>query len=262
MDDPGSLPRYLQLLWGAEPDGRRGPRPGQTIQGIGDAAVAIADEDGLDAVSMKAVAGRLGMTTMSLYRYLDAKEDLYAVMMDRGYGPPPARLATRGGWRTRLEAWGRGIAAGLVAHPWMVRVPVTAPPVTPNVLAWTERGLLALAPSPLTEQEKLSSMLVVDGYVRQHVNQSVLMGLIGSGSGGAGAAGAAGAAPTAGPTGGAGAAPPGWPVLTFADADRFPLLRRASPAVVDDDGDFFTEELTFGLRLILDGVAALVARRS
>jgi hypothetical protein len=63
-------------------------------------------------------------------------------------------------------------------------------------------------------------MLVVDGYVRQHVNQSVLMGLVGSGAG------------AAGPTGAAGAAPPGWPVLTFADADRFPLLRKASPAAL------------------------------
>jgi AcrR family transcriptional regulator len=241
VDETADLPRYLQLLWGAEPEGRRGPRPGQTIGGIGDAAVAIADELGLDAVSMKAVAGRLGMTTMSLYRYVDAKEELYAVMMDRGYGPPPAGLATRGGWRTRLEAWGRGIAAGLVAHPWMVQVPVTSPPVTPNVLAWTERGLLALEPSPLTEQEKLSSMLVVDGYVRQHVSQSVVMGFVGS----------AAAAPS-----------PAWPVLAVADPARFPLLRTAAPAIEDDDGDFFAEELTFGLGLILDGVAALVARRS
>lgn len=241
MDDAPDLPRYLQLLWGAEADGRRGPRPGQTIEGIGDAAVAIADRHGLDAVSMKAVAERLGMTTMSLYRYVDAKDELYAVMMDRGYGPPPARLATRGGWRTRLEAWGRGIAANLVAHPWMVQVPITSPPVTPNVLAWTERGLRALSPSPLTEQEKLSSMLVVDGYVRQHVGQSLVMGFLGTG---------------------ATAEPPGWPVLAVADPDRFPYLLAASPAIEGDGGDFFDEELTFGLGLILDGVAALVARRS
>ena len=44
------LPRYLQLLWGREPEGRRGPKPGRTIEGIGAAAVAIADREGLEAV--------------------------------------------------------------------------------------------------------------------------------------------------------------------------------------------------------------------
>lgn len=239
MDDTQDLPRYLQLIWGTEPEGRRGPRPGQTIEGIGDAAVALADEGGLEVVSMKAVAQQLGMTTMSLYRYVDAKDELYAVMMDRAYGLPPARLATRGGWRTRLDAWGRGIADTLVAHPWMVRVPITDPPVTPNVLAWTERGLHALSPSPLTEQEKLSSMLVVDGYVRQHVTQSIAMGFVGRSE-----------------------RPHNWPVLSFADPARFPHLLAASPALEDDDGDFFTQELDFGLGLVLDGIATLVARRS
>ena len=62
------LPRYLQLLWGRESAGRRGPKPGRTIQEIGAAAVAIADAQGLGAVSMKSVATALGLTTMSLYR--------------------------------------------------------------------------------------------------------------------------------------------------------------------------------------------------
>lgn len=239
VDETPDLPRYLQLLWGTEPDGRRGPRPGQTIEGIGDAAVALADEGGLDGVSMKAVAQRLGMTTMSLYRYVDAKDELYAVMLDRAYGTPPARLATRGGWRTRLEAWARAIGDVLLSHPWMVRVAVTDPPVTPNVLSWTERGLHALAPSPLTEQEKLSSLLVVDGYVRQHVTQSVAMGFVGRGD-----------------------QPHSWPVLSVAEPERFPHLLAASPAIEDDGGDFFTEELDFGLGLVLDGIAALVTRRS
>lgn len=259
------LPRYLQLLWGVEPSGRRGPRPSLTIEAIADVAVRLADEGGLEAVSMKAVADELGMTTMSLYRYVDAKDDLYAVMLDRAYGSPPARLAARGGWRTRLDAWARAITAQLLAHPWVVTVPMTSPPMTPQVLSWTDRGLLALSPTRLTEQEKLSSLLVVDGFVRQHVTQSLTLGLAGPRArdgGGSGSSGGSGSGGSSG-SGDAEAAEPSWPapVVGLIGADRFPYLVAATPQLLDDEGDFFTEELDFGLRVVLDGIAALVARR-
>ena len=80
MTEP-ELPRYLQLLWDREPEGRRGPKPGRTIQEIGAAGVVVADRDGLDGVSMKSVAAELGMTPMSLYRYVDSKEQLLEVML-------------------------------------------------------------------------------------------------------------------------------------------------------------------------------------
>jgi AcrR family transcriptional regulator len=177
VTDP-ELPRHLRLLW-ALPETRRGPRPRQTIQGIGAAAVALADAEGLAAVSMKAVAEALGMTTMSLYRYLDAKEDLYEVMLDQAYGPPlpPDELGARADWRSRLSGWAHALAGALLAHPWIVEVPMSSPPTTPNVLGWTDLGVAAL-----------------------------------SGTG------------------------------------------------LEDDGDFYTEELEFGLGVVLDGIAALVDR--
>ena len=86
------LPRYLQLLWAREPSGRRGPKPGHTIEQIGAAAAAIADGHGLAAVSMKRVAEAIGLTTMSLYRYVDSKAELDAVMLDTAYGDPDMRI--------------------------------------------------------------------------------------------------------------------------------------------------------------------------
>ena len=99
------LPRYLQLLWDREPEGRRGPKPGRSITEIGAAAGAIADADGLDAVSMKSVAAAVGFTTMSLYRYVDSKDELYAVMIDVAYGPPDLRYERGEGWRERMARW-------------------------------------------------------------------------------------------------------------------------------------------------------------
>ena len=156
-------------MWGVERAGRRGPKPGLTIQQIGTAAVAVADLDGLDGVSMKAVAQTLGVTTMSLYRYVDSKDDLYAVMLDTAYGPPDMSVTARGAWRGRLERWARAVAARRLDHPWSVTVPLKEPPATPNTAGWTECGLQAFQPTNLTAQQRFSSLLLIDGFVQQHV---------------------------------------------------------------------------------------------
>jgi AcrR family transcriptional regulator len=234
------LPRYLQLLWDREEGGRRGPRPTHTIEGIGDAAVAIADREGLAAVSMKAVAEALGLSSMSLYRYLDSKDDLYAVMVDRAYGTADPQLTSRGSWRTRLEAWARATAAGRLAHPWIVEVPMSRPPLTPNVLSWTDCGLGAFDGVPLSAQQKLSSLLVVDGFVHNHVRQAMQMGLIGA---------------TPEQTEEYGASMAG-----LVEPSRLPFLHQAMSALRDDD-DFYETELAFGLALLLDGISALIERQ-
>jgi AcrR family transcriptional regulator len=234
------LPRYLQLLWGVETPGRRGPKPGQSIESIGQAAVRIADADGLDAVSMKAVAHEVGMTTMSLYRYLDAKDELYEVMLHCAYGRPDPGLTARGSWRRRLERWCLAIADLVIAHPWTVQVPLTGPPRTPNALRWTDAGLRALAPTNLTEKQKLSALLTADGYVRSHVAQSLQIGAVGP----------------------AGSEQVQWDIGGLLDEATFPALVAAAPALAADDDDFFTEELAFGLTLVLDGIERLVDRNA
>lgn len=237
--DDLQLPRYLQLLWDREPAGRRGPKPGRTIQEIGGAGVVVADRDGLDGVSMKAVAAQLGMTPMSLYRYVDSKEQLLEVMLDAAYGPADPAIVSSGPWRERLTRWAWALADALVRHPWISATPMTSPPLSPNIIGWTEAGARSFEGMALTNQQKMSSLLVVDGYVRSHVAMSVTMGFTGDGS------------------------PATDPYLTFLpmllDAERFPALLAASPAIMDedDDEDFFRDEMRFGLDLILDGIEAL-----
>ncbi|NED67083.1 helix-turn-helix transcriptional regulator, partial [Streptomyces sp. SID10244] len=92
---------------------RRGPRPTLSVRDIGVAAVAIADEHGVEAASMKAIAATLGLTTMSLYRYVDSKDDVVEVMVDTAYGPADPGLTSTGTWRERLTAWALAAAAGL-----------------------------------------------------------------------------------------------------------------------------------------------------
>lgn len=245
MADPAPLPRYLQLLWGREPAGRRGPKPGRDIEDIGRAAVDIADSHGLEGVSMKAVAESIGFTSMSLYRYLDSKEELYAVMLEVAYGPPDLSLVADGTWREQLERWARALVAALVEHPWISHVPLTSPPVTPHVLGWTDAGARALAGTSLSEQQKLSSLLVVDGYVRSHVRMSLSMGVVGL------------TEPAQ-----SGVESYGATLRLLINPTQFPALLAATPELEGKEEDFFESELTFGLDLVLDGIQELIDRRS
>jgi AcrR family transcriptional regulator len=243
--DP-ELPRYVQLLWDREPAGRRGPKPRVSIEQIGNAAAELADRDGFDAVSMKAVADGLGMTAMSLYRYVDSKDDLVDLMLNVGYGEPDMSWTSGVGWRAGLDRWAREIAARLVARPWMIAAHAASSraPLGPNVLLWEECGLAAFDGVDLPETAKLSSMLLLDGFVRSHVAQSIQLGQAGDDF------------------------DPTQPhedryhvfVGQLVTPDRFPLLTAAAAAAAADHTEFYGGELDFGIGVILDGLAAKIER--
>jgi AcrR family transcriptional regulator len=234
------VPRALRALWGEDPAVRRGPKPTLSVVAIAEAAIAVADAEGLGAVSMAAVAKRLGFTTMSLYRYVDSKDDLQLVMVDVALGPPPA-LDGRRGWRRRITAWAHEEYARLVAHPWVLDVPFDTPPVGPNALAWMDCGLRILGRSGLESQQAASALLLVDGYVR---SQTALAHQYGD--------------------------PDGtrlWAeqVRALVDPETLPSLAAALAAGVFDDSSagrdrFPGEEFEFGLGLVLDGIAVLAER--
>jgi AcrR family transcriptional regulator len=155
------LPRAIALAWGVAAHPTRGPKRELSIERIVDAAIEIADEGGLAAVSMASVAAKLGFTPMSLYRYVSAKDDLVLLMQERGIGVPPEELAEAAGWRDGLERWGRAMARLYVEHPWLLDIPITGIGVTPNNLAWLDAALGILEPAPLGANAKLSVVLAL-----------------------------------------------------------------------------------------------------
>lgn len=113
------------------------------------AAIAIADAEGLAALSMRAVAARLETATMSPYRYVGGKDDLVLLMADTVFAEfAPRRHAAGsgpGGWRERLEQGARALWALHRAHPWLAHTgPLTRPLVLPNLVAYSEWMLGAL----------------------------------------------------------------------------------------------------------------------
>ena len=76
-----------------------------------DAAIRVADTEGLDAVSMGRVAAELGAAPMSLYRHVSAKEELLTPMVDAAWGDSPDPLAAGEGWRVGLSRWAWALRA-------------------------------------------------------------------------------------------------------------------------------------------------------
>ncbi|MEU9255686.1 TetR/AcrR family transcriptional regulator [Streptomyces sp. NPDC048270] len=170
------LPASLEMAWGLRERPGKGPRPTLTLTRIVDAAVALAAGEGMDAVSMGRVAKELGVSTMSLYRYVTAKEELYILMADAGVGAPPEAAGGEGRtWRELLSEWAYAQRAVLMANTWILRIPLTAAPVSPNQLAWMERGLAALADTGLDEGEKISTIILIGGLVRNEATMAADM---------------------------------------------------------------------------------------
>jgi AcrR family transcriptional regulator len=246
------LPASIEAAWGRRERPSKGPRPGLSLERIVDAAVQLAASDGLEAVSMSRVAAELGSSTMSLYRYVAAKDELLAlmadaVMVDAVPGTSPAPPDADENWRAGLSRWAWSYHRVLRRHPWVLRIPISAPPVTPNLTAWLEAGLRTLRETGLTEPEKLSVMLLLSGFVR---NEATLAADIGAASAPAGATEQQ--------------IMPHWGQLlaSLTDAEQFPALHAALASEAFDQDDDPDDEFVFGLERILDGIAALVRTRT
>ncbi|MFF2779691.1 TetR/AcrR family transcriptional regulator [Streptomyces sp. NPDC058052] len=160
----------LDLLWGTGERPSRGPRPGLTLDRIVGAAVALADAEGLDAVSMRRVAGELGVGTMSLYRYVPGKTELLDLMLDRVQGEslPDGPVEPPAHWREAVEALARGHLALYRAHPWLLKVNEARSLLGPNTLRGFELCLTGLTGPHglgLSDPQTLAVIVTVQSFV-------------------------------------------------------------------------------------------------
>lgn len=247
-DDNGTgLPASIEAAWGRRGRPAKGPKPGLSLARIVETAVKIAGADDLAAVSMGRVAAELGTSAMSLYRYLGAKDELLALMVDAAVGTPQPPPTPDEGWRAGLARFAWTYRAALYRHPWSLRVPISGPPVTPNQIAWLEDGLRSLRNTGLVETEKVSAILLLSGFVR---NEAMLTADI------------AAAGRAAGSTAQAVMPEYGRLLARLTDAALFPALHAAIAAGVFAAADDADAEFVFGLERILDGLGALVQARA
>jgi AcrR family transcriptional regulator len=155
-------PRTLALLW--RPVDEPSPRTGLTVRRIVEAAIEIADADGLRAVTIRKVADALGVGAMSLYTYVPGKDELVFLMIEAVIGELSPESGAEG-WRARLEEIARSYWALHRRHPWLVEVSVTRPVVGPNGMDWYEHELSLVDGIGLDELE----MNAVVELLRRHV---------------------------------------------------------------------------------------------
>ncbi|QEU95396.1 TetR/AcrR family transcriptional regulator [Streptomyces kanamyceticus] len=159
-----------EVIWARPERAGRGPKPAYSRADIAAAAVRIADADGIDAVSMRRVAGELGCGTMSLYNYVPRKEDLYELMVDAvsaDYELPAGPGAAD--WRAEILALARQTRDMMRRHPWLARVMSPLYGCSPNALRFLEHCLGALEGLDAPSGTKMELIGMVNGSVMTYV---------------------------------------------------------------------------------------------
>lgn len=248
--------RTLELLWGTRPTSGLGRRPGLSLERIVVAAVDVADSDGLESLSMRKVADRLGVGAMSLYRHVRDKAELLDLMIDRVLAEVRydereqlgrSSGVDRAGWRSSLERVARTNRALYERHPWLLALVAHRPPLGPGVIGKYDAELYAVDGVGLEDVEMDLVLTLVLGYVRDATASLLAWRSLPESSGQADAE---------------------WwaqlePHLARVLGDRYAMAVRVGTASsAQYDGVHDAERAwEFGLQRILDGVESFVRRR-
>ena len=272
----------------------RGSRPGRglSLDRIVTATLELVDEQGIGAATMRAVSSRLGVRSMSLYRYVQDRDELFDAVVERIVNEladdPEVQLRPVDGWRPYLAGMAHGVRRYARAHPHAFPLVATRPPAAPWVnpplrsLRWVEAMLTGLAREGFSDEQVLFTYRTFNSFLLGYLLlETSAMALRdpkpGDGSftgtdtisdDGGGSAGQAAAGPVIGglsPVRSAGQrealqdADSPRELLDPADgidARRFPTVYRLAAGLAQDrwDGEFET-----GLEDMLDRIAAFVA---
>jgi AcrR family transcriptional regulator len=235
--DP-ALRRRSQLLWEDRTPATRGPKAGLTPEEVVQAAIEIADEEGLAAVTMHAVAAKVGLTTMAIYRYFPNKEALLDAIIDAGMGLPPPPTEPRNDWRSEVTRWAHAKRAMLIARPWLAELPFIAAPHGPNWLSWLEAVADALSRTGITGVLVGQMLSIVDGYTRGASDTAISLARAHR----------------------SGTSTEQWAAAVGADLGRaigdarFPAFAAVLTAPLDGKPWTMDESFDFGLQRVLDGI--------
>lgn len=242
--------RTLALLWGAHP---RTGRSGLNVQKIVDVATPLADEHGLDAVTMRRVAEHLKVGTMSLYTHIPGRPELLELMIDRVHGElyasPDEPAHQSGGWRQALKFIAERNWSLLTRHPWLLDVAGVRPVLGPNTTLKYEAELRPLDGIGLSDVEMDAVLNLLLTHVESSARVAIHQARIQQDSGMSDSEWWSVNAPL---------------LERLMDQRRFPVASRVGQAAGEAHGSAFSAQhtLQFGLERILDGVEALLHSRS
>lgn len=157
--------RRLSLLWSSQTEEGRS---GLTVKAIVSAAMEIADTDGIDALSMRSVAEKLGAGTMSLYTHVPGKSELIDLMLDTAYGKLYASVeepVRHGEWRDGVRFIAQRNWELYLLHPWMLQIPLGRPVLGPHATLKYEAELRPLDGIGLSDIEMDATLTLILTHV-------------------------------------------------------------------------------------------------
>lgn len=240
--------KSLQLLWGRVEAPRRGPKSRVSVADLVQAAVRIADAEGIDAVSTRRVAEAVGISPMSFYTHIPDKSVLVDLMLDAVSGPAEgdsreAPVFAPDDWRANVAFVAREYRAFYLRHPWALQVATHRPVLGPNTMRAYEYFLSAFDNLGLSEVEMDMSVTMVANYVYGAVRDVARARMVKDLTG---------------------MSDDEWwytiaPFLETLDFSPYPVASRIGPVVGElyglGDPD---RAFDFGLARILDGLAAMI----
>ncbi|RKT11696.1 TetR family transcriptional regulator [Streptomyces sp. 1114.5] len=221
-----------------------GPSVELTAERIVRAATEIADHEGLAALSMRSVAARLGVAAMSPYRYVPSKDDLVLLMADAAFGEESYPAEPPGEWRARLELGAHTLWRIYRRHPWLAQVgALTRPLMLPALLDHAEWALAALDGHGLDAETMLDLHVLLYSYVQGiavHLERE------------------AQAEATTGLTEDQWMDRQGSALTAIVTGERHPVFARTTGSLGDGYDLDLDALFAFGLKPLLDGVAAMI----
>ena len=162
------------VIWARLSTQGRGPVRTLDYTAITTAAIALADEDGVDAVSMRKIAARMDHSPMALYRHIGSKDDLTELMYDAVLGELDLSAIPSGSWRADLGRLSREIRRLHHAHPWIARFG-HRPTLGPNARRFLEAGLAGVDGLGLDVDAMMdllsTSLQFTRGFVEQELGE-------------------------------------------------------------------------------------------
>jgi len=246
-DTDGTLADTIALLWSDH--ARSVGRSGRTISDFVAAATELARTEGLEALSMRTIAARLGVRTMAAYSFAPGKAALLALMVDRAYRDLyPAPLPHGRDWRRGLTQVAEANHRLFLANRWLLAARPARSPMGPHEIGKNEVELAVLEGIGLSDFEidQTLSALLNHAFHAAALQSGLLAERERTGLG-----------------------DPDWwseamPQLErFVDPRRFPLTARVGQAATEArQGELWGENaFRFGLERLLDGIEVLVAGR-
>ena len=233
----------VELLWNPPAPSTRGPKQRLTLELVVEEAMGLATESGVEGLSMRSLAQRLGVGAMSLYTYVPGREELFELMIDRAWATRACADPARP-WREQLEFHAREAWAMYERHPWMIQANLWRMPLGPHVLDIQEDLYRATRQTGLSASDvvRVASLMesFVFGAARAQITDRVQAAQTGVST------------------------DDYWDSRssfwsTFYTPERFPSMTALWEAGAFDDGSL-EDPLGFGLQRLLDGIELLVGR--